>query len=192
MKKSGGFTLLEMVVAIGIFSVIAAISYASIDRFLDIRTTIKLRHDQLRLLQRTMGLMEMDMRFMLNRPVRDGFGDDEASLISFGSLALDEGELVRLTTSQPDPELPRRGGGLPTHRLDGAGRARHRAVRTGVWSGLGPGLVVHDGDHLFRDPIHVSVGPLQLEWRFRSIVVRLCRRPDVFPIDRENHVPHPK
>ena len=106
MKKLGGFTLLEMVVAIGIFSVIAAISYASIDRFLDIRTTIKLRHDQLRLLQRTMGLMEMDMRFMLNRPVRDGFGDDEASLISFGNLALDEGELVRLTTSQPDPELP--------------------------------------------------------------------------------------
>ena len=46
------------------------------------------------------------MRFMVNRPVRDGFGDDEASLIALGNLALSEGELVRLTTSQPEPELP--------------------------------------------------------------------------------------
>ena len=106
MKRPSGFTLLEMVVAIGIFSVIAAISYTSIDRFLDTREIVKARHDHLRLLQRTMSLMEMDMRFMINRPVRDGFGDNEASLIALGNLALDEGELVRLTTSQPEPELP--------------------------------------------------------------------------------------
>lgn len=106
MKRSNGFTLLEMVVAIGIFSVIATISYTSIDRFLDAREALKVRHDHLRLLQRTMGLLEMDMRFMVNRPVRDGFGDGEASLIALGNLALGEGELVRLTTSQPEPELP--------------------------------------------------------------------------------------
>ena len=106
MKRSSGFTLLEMVVAIGIFSAIAAISYASIDRFLDAREIVKARYDQLRLLQRTMSQLEMDMRFMVNRPVRDGFGDDEASLVALGNLALGEGELVRLTTSQPEPELP--------------------------------------------------------------------------------------
>ena len=106
MKRFNGFTLLEMVVAIGIFSVIAAISYTSIDRFLDTREIIKARHEQLRLLQRAMSLMEMDMRFMVNRPVRDGFGDNEASLIALGNLALSEGEFVRLTTGQPEPELP--------------------------------------------------------------------------------------
>ena len=106
MKRSHGFTLLEMVVAIGIFSMIATISYISIDRFLDAREVVKVRHDHLRLLQRTMSRLEMDMRFIVNRPVRDGFGDDEASLIALGNLALGEGELVRLTTSQPEPELP--------------------------------------------------------------------------------------
>ena len=105
MKQFRGFTLLEMVVAIGIFSIIAAISYASLDRFLDTRTVIKERHGQLRLLQRTMSLMEMDFRFMVNRPVRDGFGDEEAALIASTDVALADGEFVRLTTSQPDPQL---------------------------------------------------------------------------------------
>ena len=94
-----------MVVAIGIFSIIAAISYASLDRFLDARIVIKQRHDQLKSLQRTMSLMEMDFRFMVNRSVRDGFGDEEAALIAVTHVPLVDGEFVRLTTSQPDPGL---------------------------------------------------------------------------------------
>lgn len=106
MKRVGGFTLLEMVVAIGIFSIVAAISYASLNRFLDARDIISLRQAQLRSLQSAMTLMEQDMRFMVNRPVRDGFGDEEGALVSAGALELAAGEIVRLTTSQPHPSLP--------------------------------------------------------------------------------------
>lgn len=105
MKKAKGFTLLEMVVAISIFAVIAAISYAGLVRFLDARAIINDRQDGLRSLQRTITLLETDVRFMTNRPVRDGFGDLEAALVSSGDLPLAEGEFIRLTTNRPNPEL---------------------------------------------------------------------------------------
>lgn len=105
MNSTRGFTLLEMVVAIGIFALIAAISYAGLVRFLDTRTYINERQDALGSLQRTMTLMETDLRFMINRPVRDGFGDREAALVTGGDLPLADGEFLRLTTSQPDPIL---------------------------------------------------------------------------------------
>ena len=105
MKRLMGFTLLEMVVAISIFAVIAAISYAGLIRFLDAKTFIDERQDELTSLQRAITLMEMDVRFMTNRPVRDGFGDFEPALVSGGDLPLADGEFLRLTTSQPDPTL---------------------------------------------------------------------------------------
>ena len=100
-----GFTLLEMVVAIGIFAVIAAISYASLDRFIETRNLVEARHEKLNLLQTTMTLMGRDMRFMVNRPVRDGYGDPEPALLSGDNPVLDEGEFMRLTTSRPEPGI---------------------------------------------------------------------------------------
>ena len=96
-----GFTLLEMIVAIGIFAIIAAISYASFDRFLTARTLINSKHEQLKQLQTTMTLMEQDIRFMVGRAVRDGFGDSEAAVIAGDDVGLEEDELLRLTTSRP-------------------------------------------------------------------------------------------
>lgn len=101
MMNCKGFTLLEMVVAIGIFALIAAISYTSLDRFLNARTLINSKHEQLKQLQTAMTLMEQDIRFMVGRAVRDGFGDLEGALISGEDLRLSEDELVRLTTSRP-------------------------------------------------------------------------------------------
>ena len=106
MKGVKGFTLLEMIVAIGIFAVIAAISYTSLDRFLDARILINAKHEQLKQLQTAMTLIEQDIRFMVDRAVRDGFGDSEKALITVGDLSLPEEELVRLTTSRPLPGQP--------------------------------------------------------------------------------------
>ncbi len=97
-----GFTLLEMVVAIGIFAVIAAISYGTLNRFIDNRAIVEQKHDELRNLQNVMLLLERDLRFALLRPVRDGFGDLEAALVSGTSLELGPGEMLRLTSSQPN------------------------------------------------------------------------------------------
>jgi len=101
-SHSAGFTLLEMVVAIGIFAMIAAISYASLDRFIEIRSFVEERQDKLKSLQTAMTLIGRDMRFMVNRPVRDGLGDQEAAILSGDNIALGEGGLLRLTTSRPE------------------------------------------------------------------------------------------
>jgi general secretion pathway protein J len=98
-RRCAGFTLLEMVVAIGIFAVIAAISYDSLNNFLDARAQIDERRGNIQKLQTAMTLMEMDFRYAVDRGVRDQFGDTEAAFVAGGVLAA--GELVRLTTAQP-------------------------------------------------------------------------------------------
>jgi len=98
-RRCAGFTLLEMVVAIGIFAVIAAISYGSLNNFLDARAQIDERRGNIQKLQTAMTLMEMDFRYAVDRGVRDQFGDTEAAFVAGGVLAA--GELVRLTTAQP-------------------------------------------------------------------------------------------
>ena len=74
MIPEKGFTLLEMVVAIGIFAIIATVSYTSLNQFLDTRDMLESRQDELTALQMTMTLLGRDVRFMLNRPVRDSYG----------------------------------------------------------------------------------------------------------------------
>jgi general secretion pathway protein J len=101
MKRSTGFTLLEMVVAIGIFAIVAAISYASLTQFLQHRAALAQRHGDLKTLQLAFTLLEHDLRYAVARPVRDGFGDTEGALLSDGTDRGVPGELFRLTTSQP-------------------------------------------------------------------------------------------
>lgn len=106
MTRERGFTLLEMVVAIGIFAIIATISYSSLNQFIDTRDMLESRQKQLTALQMTMTMMGRDIRFMLNRPVRDSYGDEESTLLSGQDLALTENEIFRLTTSHPEPGVP--------------------------------------------------------------------------------------
>ncbi len=49
-------------------------------------------------------------------------------------------------------------------------------------------LIVHDAGDLFGHPVHVSVGTLQLEWRFGSVRVRLCSTADVGTVDSQDDV----
>ncbi len=125
MKRLRGFTLLEMVVAIGIFAIIAAISYGSLNRFLAAREVIEERNERLRELQLSLMLMELDFRYLMNRPVRDGFGDVEATIVATADDTLSGGELVRFTTSRPDPQLaPVQALQRVAWRLDGGVLAR--------------------------------------------------------------------
>jgi general secretion pathway protein J len=108
MNRYAGFTLMEMVIAIAIFGIIATVGYGSLIRFLD-HGEILARHDErLRQLQLGFGLLERDIRYLVNRPVRNEYGDEEAALISNSYSPPVPGELLRLTTSAPDTLL----GGL--------------------------------------------------------------------------------
>lgn len=101
MRHSRGFTLLEMVVAIGIFAIIAAISYAALNNFLDAREQITERRTAIQGLQTAMVLLERDLRYAVNRPIRDQFGDPELAFYGGDEDAVSEtGELLRLTTAR--------------------------------------------------------------------------------------------
>lgn len=98
MRHSRAFTLLEMVVAIGIFAVIAVVSYASLNRFLDNSAVLEAEIDEQRQLQLAFSLLEQDMRFMSPRIVRDDYGDQEPLLI-LNNIDV-AGELLRFTTAR--------------------------------------------------------------------------------------------
>ena len=104
MKHSRAFTLLEMVVAIGIFAVIAVVSYASLNRFLDNRDVLKDEIAEMKDLQLAFSLLEQDMRFLSERIVRDGYGDGEPMIIINNNNVA--GELLRFTTSRSSISLP--------------------------------------------------------------------------------------
>jgi len=112
VKATRGFTLVEMLVAMAIFALIAVISYSGLAQFLQDRAVIKQRTDQLHQLNTTMLLLEQDFRFAIARPVRNGYGDSEPVLVSGTDSELVSGELVRLTTTRPNPELS------PAQRLE--------------------------------------------------------------------------
>ena len=111
-RRIHGFTLVEMLVAMGIFAIIAVISYSGLSQFLQNRDVLKQRTNQLHRLQTTMVLLEQDLRFATPRPVRDGFGDSEPVMIAGADNELSPGELLRFTTSRPNVELS------PAQRLE--------------------------------------------------------------------------
>lgn len=102
-RNSRGFTLLEMVVSIGIFAIIAAISYSALNGFLDARAHINSQNDRLRALQTMFVLLEQDLRYAVDRPVRDEYGDAEPAFVGSVDLPLADGERLRLTTVRPAP-----------------------------------------------------------------------------------------
>lgn len=101
MRSSRGFTMLEMIVAIGIFAIIAAISYSALNNFLDARAHINNQNERLRALQTVFVLLEQDLRYAVNRTVRNEYGDVEPAFFGSADQALAAGERLRLTTVRP-------------------------------------------------------------------------------------------
>ncbi len=103
-KSQLGFTFIEVMVAVGVFAVIATICYATLSQYLKVREGLEVNQRELQHLQRTFTLLERDLRYMVNRPVRGEYGDIEAAYI--GEAGSINGELFRITISEPDIEVP--------------------------------------------------------------------------------------
>lgn len=75
-----GFTLLEVMIAIAIFSVIALGCWQVLDRVTTTKSHLEKQSAQLRELQRGLWLLARDIHSIVNRPIRNSIGEQEAAV----------------------------------------------------------------------------------------------------------------
>lgn len=93
--------MLEMVIAIAIFAVIGAISYATLDRFLVTRAIVEERNATTTRLQRAISHFERDVRFMTRRTIRDELGEIRPAMQTDSSDVIGADGLIEVTVAQP-------------------------------------------------------------------------------------------
>lgn len=121
MPRSGGFTLIELVVAVALFAIAATLAYAGLDAVIRAQTGQQEAAADLAELQTVYRLLREDIEQIDDRPVRDQLGDTEAAL-STGTGGL----LLALTRAgRPNPAgLPRSDLQRVYYRLDEDGLLR--------------------------------------------------------------------
>jgi len=73
-----GFTLIEMLVALAVFGVVAMIAYMTLGQTLANSDLLTTRMDRLQAIQRTVRFLDNDLMQVSPRPVRDVLGDSYA------------------------------------------------------------------------------------------------------------------
>lgn len=80
----GGFTLLEVLVAVAITALIGVGIWQVMSGVIKARTTVDSVSDRFEKLQRAMLLIERDIVQVVNRPIRGAYGDKQFALTSLG------------------------------------------------------------------------------------------------------------
>jgi general secretion pathway protein J len=80
-RASGGFTLLELLIAIAIFALLGLGTYRMLDAVLRTDSVTRAQEQQLRELVRALAAFERDLLQVQPRPIRDRFGDVRAALV---------------------------------------------------------------------------------------------------------------
>ncbi|HUR41622.1 MAG TPA: type II secretion system minor pseudopilin GspJ [Verrucomicrobiae bacterium] len=126
MKKTrGGFTLLELVVVLAIFSVLAVLAYGGLNTVLTLRTRVAQALERTAALQKGYVRLRNDFQQLRARPARDGFGATQAALLlrSDGGVEFTRSGW-RNPLSQPRAALER-----VAYRLDDEGRLLRESWR---------------------------------------------------------------
>ena len=76
MSRQRAFTLIEVLVAMTVFAVLAAMAYGTLNQTLLSAEILNERMDRLQAMQRTMRLLTDDLQQLAPRPVRDELGDN--------------------------------------------------------------------------------------------------------------------
>lgn len=101
-----GFTLIEIMVAIAIFALLAAITFPALIQFLDIRERVNQKNESIKALQKTFLFMSRDLNAAVNRLAKNEYGEALKS-----TMLLNDGSLIELTTAYQDYNLD--GIGVP-------------------------------------------------------------------------------
>lgn len=98
MRAQRGFTLLELLMAIAIFGLVAAMAYGGLNTVLSARERIAAESERLAELETALLMLGRDVSQAVNRPVRDSLGDTLPSLQGGEALPL---ELTRAGWANP-------------------------------------------------------------------------------------------
>jgi len=149
IKRVLGFTLIEIMVAVAIFAVIASIVGPALFQFLEIRERAGAKQDQLEGLQKTFLFMANDLRYATNRLGKDEFGDPGDATMTVG-----DDSLIDLTAAYPDLNL----GGLGVPR-----RVRWQ-LEDGVLQRLQSPVMDPDGDtRVLKQSVLSDVRDVEIE-----------------------------
>ncbi|HEB62906.1 MAG TPA: type II secretion system protein GspJ [Gammaproteobacteria bacterium] len=104
--KTCGFTLLELLVALTVFSIMSLMTYTGLTTVLNSYSHAKEKTEQLSELQAAFTLITRDIEQAIARPVRNSYGDSEEPMVNDGEAI---GTLLEFTrTGRPNPAaLPR-------------------------------------------------------------------------------------
>jgi general secretion pathway protein J len=72
--KPRGFSLIELLVAVAILSLAAALAYGALDGLVRTRAELERQSQRLQALQFAVGLIERDLRAAVDRPIQDAYG----------------------------------------------------------------------------------------------------------------------
>jgi general secretion pathway protein J len=90
-RPAAGFTLLELLVALAIFSLVAVMSYDGLKMVLNTQAAVEIQADALAELQKVYLLVQRDIEQVVPRPVRDEYGDEQPALTGEDALQLTRG-----------------------------------------------------------------------------------------------------
>jgi general secretion pathway protein J len=81
MKRCLGFTLLELLIAVSIFALVGAMAYGGLQRVLDQQHSTEQQSQRLADLQKAYRIVQRDLEQLVNRKIRNEFGDSVDALI---------------------------------------------------------------------------------------------------------------
>jgi len=99
-SQQKGFTLLEMVIAMGIFALMSAMAYSGLNSVMNTRAHADIQADRLAQLQKAFLIIGRDIEQAIERPVRDNYAD-ELEPISGGGYGSSILELSRTGRANP-------------------------------------------------------------------------------------------
>ena len=110
MRRPSGFTLLEVLIAMGITAAVATLSFASLNQTLNSVEGLRDQGERITELNRSWGLLTRDLQHFVNRPVRNEFGLTDPAL--FGGEVADQSlSFTRIgwynTTGRPRSSMQR-------------------------------------------------------------------------------------
>lgn len=84
-----GFTLVEIIVVMVIFSILALLGYGTLNNLLRQQAVIETSLDRLALQQKAFMRLRNDLQNLRARPIRDGFGDPQPALLGSAETGIE-------------------------------------------------------------------------------------------------------